>query len=155
MDLKSRKRIAAQLLKVGINRVKFDQERLEEIKEAITKADIRALIIDKAIQAKPKKGSSKSRIRKANVQRKKGRKAGAGSRKGKRTARLSDKAKWMSRIRTQRNFIKELKNKKIIAPQVYHSLYRKSKGGFFRSKRHIKLYIEDKNLANKKNEKKN
>lgn len=154
MDLKSRKRIAAQLLKVGVNRVKFDPERLDEIKDAITKADIRALINDLAIKAKPEKGSSKSRIRKANIQRRKGRKKGSGSRKGKKTARLSNKAKWMSMIRTQRNFLKELKEKKIITPSVYHLLYRKSKGGFFRSRRHIKLYLGDNNLVNKKNENK-
>ena len=72
MTLKVQKRIAGKLLKAGINRVWFDQNRLEEIKEAITRADINHLIRDKAIQAKPEKGISSFRNRKLIVQRRKG-----------------------------------------------------------------------------------
>ena len=38
------RRLAAQILKCGENRIRFDLERLEDIKEAITKTDIRSLI---------------------------------------------------------------------------------------------------------------
>ena len=52
-------------------------------------------------------------------------------------------------MRTQRGFLKELKEKKIVTGLIYRQLYRKSKGGFFRSKRHIKLYVEEHDLTKK------
>ena len=42
-----------------------------------------------------------------------------------------------------RAFLKELRDKGIISKEDYRVLYAKVKGGFFRSKRHIKLYIAD------------
>ena len=147
MKLNNQKRIAASLLKTSKKNVWLDPTKFEEIKEAITKTDIRALIADKVIKGKPKRGISISRIRKNIIQKRKGRRKGTGSRKGKRTARLPKKKRWMAAIRLQRAFIKELKDKKIITPTTYHTLYLKTKGGFFRSKRHIKLYIKEHNLT--------
>lgn len=147
MKLNNQKRVAAKLLKTSKKNVWLDPSKSEEIKEAITKTDMRALIADKTIKGKPKRGVSRVRARKNIVQKRKGRRKGTGSRKGKRTARLPNKKSWMASIRLQRAFIKELKVKKIIDPPTYHSLYAKTKGGFFRSKRHIKLYIKEHNLA--------
>ena len=87
--------------------------------------------------------------RKTALQKRKGKRKGAGSKKGKKTARLSKKDAWTGRIRIQRRFLKELRDKGIITKNDYHSLYLKSKGGFFRSKRHIKLYIEERGLVKK------
>ena len=140
------KRVTASLLGVGMKRIWFDPNRLEEIKEAITKSDLRSLIKDKAIQIKHKRGISSSRIKKTKLQKKKGRRKGEGSRKGKRTARLSSKREWILNVRLQRNFINYLKNKKIISIKAYGMLRSKIKGGFFRSKRHIKLFLEEHNL---------
>ncbi len=136
------KRIAAEILKVGIDRVWFDPTRLSEIKEAITKRDIKALIKAGAIKAKPLKATSKFWVRKRKRQKRKGRRKGEGRRKGKETARLSKKRAWINRIRIQREFLKELRDKGKISKGLYKQLYLKSKGGFFRSKRHIKLYLE-------------
>ena len=36
MNLESKKRLAAKALNVGAGRIKFDESRLDEIKEAIT-----------------------------------------------------------------------------------------------------------------------
>jgi len=63
MKLKLQKRIAAEVLNCSEQRVQFDVDRLDEIKEAITKADIRGLIIKKAITAKKVKGISRARAR--------------------------------------------------------------------------------------------
>ena len=41
----------------------------------------------------------------------------------------------------------ELKTGSKISDEVYKDLYRKSKGGFFRSKRHIKLYLTEHKLT--------
>ena len=50
MNLKSKKRIAAKILKCSPKRVKLDPSRDDEIKESVTKADLRSLIKDKAIK---------------------------------------------------------------------------------------------------------
>ncbi len=153
MKLKTQKRLASQILKCSPKRVKFDEDRLEDIKEAITKADIRALIIDKAISRKNKKGISRVRAKKRATQKRKGKQRGQGSRKGKKTARSPKKNEWMNRIRLQRLFLKELKEKELINKNTFRLLYNKAKGGFFRSKRHIKIYLEEHNLINEKKEK--
>jgi large subunit ribosomal protein L19e len=142
MRLTVQKRLAARLLKASEKRVKFDPDRLDEIKESITKVDIRGLVKDKAIWAVQKKGISRGRVYK--------RKHGHGSRKGKKTARTPKKITWMRKIRLQRRFIKELHDKGMIVNKAYRELYLKSKGGFFRSKRHIKIYIEEHKLIQEK-----
>jgi large subunit ribosomal protein L19e len=141
------KKLASQLSKRSPKKIKLDVNRMEEIKEAITKADIRSLIKDKAIKLESAKGISRARARKTNKQKVRGRKKGQGSRKGKANARLRDKKKWMQKIRLQREFLRELKLKNKISSQVFKDLYKKSKGGFFRSKRHIKLYLKEHKLT--------
>ena len=153
MQLKSQRRIAAQLLKVGENRVWFDEDRLKEVKEAITKLDIKKLIKDLAIQAKPKKGISGFRRRKKYLQKRKGRQQGKGSRKGTLNARYPSKKRWMDKVRVQRSLLKNLRDKEIIDPKTYRKVYLRSKGGFFRSKRHILLYLEEQGVFKKERRK--
>ena len=150
MRSKTQKRIAATILKGSKNRVWFDRNRLEEIKEAITKADVRSLIKKGAISIKPIKGTSNVRVRKRRVQKVKKKRKGHGSRKGKENARDNRKKFWMNGIRLQRKFLKELKDKGIIDNKTYRMLYLRAKGGFFRSRRHLKLYINEHKLAIKK-----
>lgn len=150
MILTSQRRIASQLLKCGENRVWLDPARIPEISEAITKADIRKLINDLAIQKKPEQGQSKFRARKRLTQKRKGRQQGPGTRKGTRHARIDRKDLWMLKTRSQREFAKELRDKQLIPNAVYHDVYKKVKGGFFRSIRHIKLYLDERSLFNKK-----
>jgi len=71
MKLKTQKKLASGVMKISKKRVSFDPERLEDIKEAITKTDIRGLISDKAIKKIPKKGISKVRVRKNQEQKRK------------------------------------------------------------------------------------
>jgi len=150
MELKVQKRMAADLLKCSADRVQLDVERLDDIKEAISKSDIRRLISDGAIIKKQLQGSSRVRARKIAVQKAKGRRRGHGSRKGKLNARQSTKETWMIKLRVQRAFLKELKDKALVNNEVYRKMYRRAKGGFFRSKRHIKVYLGDNNLFVKK-----
>ena len=146
MKLRTQRRIAAQLLKCGETRIKFDETKLSEIKEAITKSDVRGLIKDDTIQKKPVVSISGGRSRKILKQKRKGRRQGPGSRKGKKGARLPKKEAWMNKIRIMRSFLAEVRDKKLITPVTYRSIYMKAKGGFFRSKRHIKLYLEEHKL---------
>lgn len=144
--MKIQKRLAAQILKTSPRKVRFDEERLDEIDEAITKQDVRMLIKDKAITRLQDKGISKGRSKKLKEQKSKGRRKGAGSRKGKSTARLPRKQEWMNNIRRQRKLLKKLKETDRLTNQTYRDLYNKSKGGFFRNSRHIKLYIKENEL---------
>ncbi|HLC56559.1 MAG TPA: 50S ribosomal protein L19e [Candidatus Nanoarchaeia archaeon] len=146
MILKSQKRIAAQVLKVGINKVWLDPERIDDIKEAITKADIRSLIKSGVIKAHKLKTNSRARFRKRLEQKRKGRSHGLGSRKGTKNARLSSKREWINKIRVQRELIKTLSDKGLISHESYYKLRSKSKGGFFRNKRHLQLYLTENNL---------
>ncbi|MBN2422501.1 50S ribosomal protein L19e [Candidatus Woesearchaeota archaeon] len=150
MKLNVQKRLVANIIKGSKKRVKFDPLRLDEIKEAITKEDIKSLIKDNAIKVVSKRGVSKGRARKKQKQRKKGLRAGPGSRKGTKNARLKRKKIWVNKIRAQRALLKELEKKKLIPKKVYRELYVKSKGGFFRSKRHIKLYLTEQGLLKTK-----
>lgn len=149
MNLRSQKRVAADVLNIGVNKVWFNPEKKEDIKKAITKVDIRELVKQGIIAAKPKKGVSRFRAKKAALQKRKGRRSGSGSRKGKMTSRLPRKKSSMLRIRAQRKLLSLLKEKGILTAQAYRDLRNKAKGGFFRSRRHIKLYAEDRGLMKK------
>jgi large subunit ribosomal protein L19e len=137
------KRLAAQVLKCSQHRVRFDSERHEDIKGAITKVDIRSLVKDKAIYALPERHPSRVRARKRQLQRSKGRRRGMGTRKGTRNARKSTKRVWVEKIRAQRALLKQLKDKKTITTAMYRNLNAKATGGFFRSLRHVKLYVTE------------
>jgi len=141
------KKLAAKITKRSSKKVKLDVARLEEIKEAITRNDVRGLIKNKAITLSTAKGVSRSRAKKHHAQKLKGRRKGAGSRKGKFGARDESKRIWINKVRLQRKFLKDLKDREKITQEIYKDLYRKSKGGFFRSERHIKLYITEHKLV--------
>lgn len=134
------------MLGVGLKRVKLDSSRLSDIKEAITKADLRALIKDNAIKVEPKSGTSRVRARLRIKQKKKGRRYGRGSKKGKKKATISKKRAWINKVRIQREFIKILRNKKLISNKNYGLVYNKISGGFFRSRNHIKLYLQERKM---------
>ncbi len=145
------KRLAAQITKSSSKRIKFDNTRLADIKEAITKTDVRQLIGEGAIVRIQKRGVSRSRARHLMRQKAKGLRSGPGTRKGKETSRLSRKQSWITRIRSQREFLKELKEKQLISNETFRKAYLKAKGGYFRSTRHIKIFLEDNKLFQKSN----
>lgn len=153
MELKVQKRLAAQIFDCSPDRVVFAEDRLDDIKQAITKRDLRLLIGDGAITKKPTNATSKVRARKIKVQKSKGRRKGEGSRKGKFNTHFNSKKTWMNTIRVKRAFLKLLLEKKLIDRKSYRDLYLKSKGGYFRSKRHIKLYLDEHDLILNKNAK--
>lgn len=150
MELTIQRRLAAELLHCSPKRIKFDGEKLTEIKEAITKGDIRSLIKQGLVSRVQKAGISRHRAKDRQKQREKGRQRGHGSRKGSRNARFLQKRQWINRIRLQREFMKVLRDKELITTETYHGLYRKAKGGFFRSLRHLKIYLTENKLFEKK-----
>ncbi|HIG98061.1 TPA: 50S ribosomal protein L19e [Candidatus Woesearchaeota archaeon] len=148
MMLGVQKRLAAGILGCSKKRVVFSTEKLADIKEAITKADIRALIEQGVIRKVPARGISRSRISNANEQRKKDKRKGHGSRKGAAGARTNKKSVWVAKVRLQRRFLKRLKTGKAIKAAEFVDIYRKIKGGFFRSRRHMQLYLTEKGIMN-------
>ena len=143
MKFAGQRRLAAALSKRTVKRIRFSPEKLNDIKEAITRADIRGLLASDAIKLLPKRGNSRARIRLAAKQKAKGRRRGQGRRKGTKNARLSTKSVWVARVRLQRRTLKEMKKSGKISQQSYVALYKKAGGGFFRSRRHLELYIEE------------
>ena len=148
--MKSKRRLAANIMKISPKKIKFSVDALDEIKKAITRSDIRGLIAVKKISVKLKNEHSRAGARKNASQKRKGRQRGAGSIKGKKFAITTRKERWMDKIRTQRAFLKELKESGIVSFPNFRKLYSKSSGGFFRNKRHIKLFIADQGLAEQK-----
>jgi large subunit ribosomal protein L19e len=146
MSLKAQKRIAAEILKCGENRVYFDPYLIEEIKMAITRDDIRNLIKEGIIQKKYKKGISKYRKNLNHERKKKGRASGLGKRKGTKHARSPKKEGWMKRIRPQRRELKKLRDRKLITTATYRKLYKNAKGGMFNNVAQMHRYIKEKEL---------
>jgi large subunit ribosomal protein L19e len=141
MEASSQKRIAADMLKCGVSRVRMKQS--EAVEEALTREDIRGLIKSGDIWSIQKKGTSKFATKKNLEQKKKGRMRGSGSRKGTRGARKNDKTKWIEKVRPLRRLLSDLKTAGQISTEDYGLLYRRVKGGFFRNKNHLMYYIKD------------
>ena len=149
MNIRNKKQLVADIMKVGKKRVRLDPSQLDEISKAITKADIRSLIAAKKITIKPIIGNSKFRSRKIKLQKSKGRRKGKGSRKGKKTSRLTRKRAWISKVRAQRAFIKKLKEKNLITKPVHRDIYKKIMSNAFRNTRLIKIYLGENKLIKK------
>ena len=146
MKLNVQKRLAASVAKRSRKKVSFDTERLSDIKESITKADIKGLIRSGAIKVLPLRGISRGRARHTQHQKRHGKRRSHGSRKGTANTRNPKKREWIYRIRAQRDVLKTLRDHSYITPQIYQQVYMKAKGGFFRSVRHLKLYLQEREL---------
>ena len=142
MSLKTQRRLAAQILKVGESRVWIDPERIADVEAAITREEIKKLIHEGAIKALPKHGVSRARAKVIHEKKKKGLRKGPGSRSGAKGAIISRKEAWMMRIRALRRRLRELKEKRIITQGVYRKLYIMAKSGAFKSKSEMENYIK-------------
>ena len=149
MNLKPQKRMAAEILKCGENRVYFDPYLIEDISLAITREDIRNLIKQGVIQKKYKKGISKHRKYIRHQRKKKGRARGLGKRKGTKHARAPKKKAWIKRIRPIRRELKKLRDRKLITAANYRKLYMNAKGGMFNSVAQLNRHIKEKELLRK------
>jgi len=146
MNLTTQRRLAASILKVGVNRVWIDPEQVDEVSRAISREGVKQLINQNAIKARPQKGISSYRSKKLADQKKKGRRKGRGSIKGAKNARTPKKQAWMSTIRALRKDLKTMRDTEEIDPTTYRKLYRMAKGGAFRSKSYMKTYARDHEL---------
>ncbi|MGQ9721211.1 MAG: 50S ribosomal protein L19e [Candidatus Jordarchaeum sp.] len=147
MNLRTQRKMAAKILKVGENKVWVDPENVDNVSMAIRKEDIRALIKNKAIRAKDTVGASRGRARRLAKKKRKGQRRGEGKLRGKKYSRISRKELWMKKIRPIRKLLKELRARRAITPTVHRKLYLMTKGGAFRNVAHVKSYIKEQKLA--------
>jgi large subunit ribosomal protein L19e len=127
MDLGKKKSLAARTFKVGESRIVFVKPRLEEIKEAITKQDIRDLHKDGAIKIKDIKGRKKIEKKRRRT---------VGHIKKNVNTRKRD---YVLITRKLRKYLAEMKGK--IAKEDKEDIRKKIRNKFFRSKSHMKEYI--------------
>jgi large subunit ribosomal protein L19e len=142
-DLTAQKRLAADVLGVGENRVRFDPESQGEIADAITRDDVRELVEEGVIEAEETQGNARGRARERNAKRSYGHQTGHGSRKGTAGGRQNDTEEWQSRIRAQRRTLRELRDDDEITRSQYRELYEMASGGEFDSVGDLERYIDD------------
>jgi len=139
MDLKFVRRVAADIMKCGENRVAIsnDPARQEKLETAITRESVRELIDDLTVQKRPAIGVSRGRAKARAAQRLKGRRRGVGSREGGTNARFPRKRRWIIKIRAIRSRLRELKTQGRIDTATYRKFYSQAKGGMFHSRAHL------------------
>ena len=142
--------MAAEILKVGENRVWISPERADDVELAISREEIRRLIRDRAIKKMPEKGISRVRARLLHNKKIAGKRRGQGSRSGAGGARTPTKEAWMKKVRAQRKKIRELRDKHAITEANYRQLYIMSKSGSFRSVADLDRYMEAHGLRRRK-----
>ncbi len=126
----------------------IDPAKAKEVSEAITRDDIRRLIDSGAVVKSPEAAPSRAKIIMRAAQKRKGRRSGHGSRKGSFSSRGGNtkKLRWIRTIRPQRAMISELKKSGSINNETYKKLYSLAKGGVFRSRKHLELYMKEHNM---------
>lgn len=149
-SLKSQRRLAAQILKVGQERVWIDPNRVEDVEAAITREEIRKLIHEGVIKPLKEKGVSRARARVVHEKKKEGLRRGSGSRSGAAQAKISKKEAWMNKVRALRKRLRELKANKIITESTYRKLYTMVKSGRFASIADMERYIKAHGLWRKR-----
>ncbi len=142
-DLTLQKRLAADILGVGVSRIWIDPTRVDDVASAITREEIRRLIKEGVIRAIPSHSPSRGRWRIRHEQRKKGRRRGPGRRKGDATARRDPKEEWMHRIRKIRRYLRWLRDHGVIDRRTYRKLYMWAKGGMFPTFASLKRWLKE------------
>ncbi|PIY81268.1 hypothetical protein COY00_01870 [Candidatus Pacearchaeota archaeon CG_4_10_14_0_2_um_filter_35_33] len=122
MKLDKKKELAVRTLKVGKARIVFNINRLDEIKEAITKQDIRDLVSSGAIKVNEIKGRKTKRKRKTRRR--------IGSVKIKVNTRKRD---YMTITRKLRSYLLDLKKRNAIPADVYKQMRKEIRLSSFKS----------------------
>lgn len=149
-DLKSQRRLASQILKIGKNRVWIDPEKTDDADAAITRDEIRKLIHEGVIRKLPDKGVSRSRARILHAKKKEGRRSGPGSKTGASGARVTKKEAWMLKIRALRKKLRKVKSNKAITESSYRKLYKMASSGRFESVGDLERYLKSHDIWRKR-----
>ena len=141
VNLKTKRQLVSRILGVGLDRVKFDPEHLDDVADAITRDNIRSLITANVIEIKPIKGTSKGRSHFKKLQRSK-RGTKQGSKKGRKGARTGKKQVYVRKIKAMRHQLKVSKSRKEIVNEDYWKLYKQVSGNQVRNLAHLRSLIE-------------
>ena len=142
VNLKAKKRLASRVTGVGVHRIRFDSDHLDDVADAITRENIRSLITANTIQIKSFTGTSRGRAQEKKDQKKK-RGTGQGSKKGRKGARVGKKEVYVAKVRSLRRLLKIAKDRKDITNPEFWSLYKKVGGNTVRNKAHLRLLMEE------------
>ncbi len=149
-NLNSQRRLAAQIMKVGQNRVWVNPERMSDVEGAITREEVRKLIHEKVITTLPEKGVSRSRAKVVQEKKRRGRRKGPARGGGSGYATISKKEAWMTKIRSLRRKLRELKSSRIITETTYTQTYRMAGSGRFESVADLERYLKAHDLWRKR-----
>ncbi len=142
VNLKAKKRLAARVIGVGIHRIKFDTDHLDDIADAITRENIRSLITANTIRIKSFTGTSKGRAHTKKAQRNK-RGTTQGAKKGRKGARVGKKEVYVAKVRALRRLLKIAKDRKDLTNPEFWILYKKVGGNTVRNKAHLRALMEE------------
>ena len=150
MNLRSQRRLAADILKIGESRVWIDPDRTDDVDIAISREEIRKLIHEGVIKSIPKAGVSRARAKTFQEKKRKGLRRGSGKRSGSAKARTPKKRAWITKIRSLRNRLRELKANHTITESVYRRLYNMAGSGVFESTADLERYIKTRDLGRRR-----
>ena len=142
VNLKAKKRLAARVTGVGIHRIRFDTDHLDDIADAITRENIRSLITANTIKIKSFTGTSKGRAHEKKAQKNK-RGTTQGSKQGRKGARVGKKTVYVAHVRALRRLLKIAKDRKDLTNPEFWALYKKVGGNTVRNKAHLRLLMEE------------
>ncbi len=132
MNLNKKKPLAARTLGIGKARIVFNVNRLDEIKEAITKQDIKYLLETKAISIREVKGRKTKKKRKTRIR--------EGSRRKK---IVNKKREYMIMVRKLRRYLKSLKKQEAISRESYIKLRKEVRSKTIKSVSQLKERIAE------------
>ena len=142
VNLKAKKRLVARVTGVGVHRVKFDSDHLDDVADAITRENIRSLITANTIKIKSIVGTSKGRAHTKKSQKNK-RGIKQGSKQGRKGARVGKKEVYVTKVRSLRRLLKIAKDRKDLTNPEFWTLYKKVGGNTVRNKAHLRLLMEE------------
>lgn len=139
MNLKKKKFLSARVFGVGVGRISFNNERLADIKEALTKSDIKDLFADGAISIKEKKGrlsklKRKTRRRKGSI----------------RNRSINKKREYIILTRKFRKYLADLSKKGLIKKEIYLALRKEIRARMINDKAHLKNRVSQLVSGNQK-----
>jgi len=142
VNLKAKKRLAARVSGVGVNRIKFDTDHLDDIADAITRENIRSLFTANTIRIKSFTGTSRGRAHVKKAQRNK-RGTTQGSKQGRKGARVGKKTVYVAKVRSLRRLLKIAKDRKDLTNPEFWILYKKVGGNTVRNKAHLRTLMDE------------
>ena len=142
VNLRAKKRLVSRVVGVGVHRVRFDSDHLDDIADAITRDSIRSLLTANTITIKKIVGTSRGRAQLKRIQKKK-RGTTQGSKKGRKGARIGKKRVHVLKVRALRYRLKVAKDRKEITNPEFWTLYKMIGGNVIRNSAHLRSLIEE------------